>query len=378
MRQGQTYAFAKALGQSALAGALFASAPALAQERVVAPTGNYVALVIGISSYANLPDEVELDYARADAAKVADSLRNDADFTHVFQLGDGEATRDGILAAMRDQAGPLVGPQDVFVLYFAGHGLGADLGLPTFFAHDSTLQNGQEDGLELATFAREVEATVPAGTTLIVTDAIHPQTLEGFAFFGPAAGEWPKMGRNTMVVSASQSRTPGKDGAFGTTFGEAIGGQADTNRDTMVTASELIAYLVTEMAPDGQIPVAAGDFSGNMVVSRGVTPPAEEVVAVAAGTATGPAKPTFDAPSREIRSAKFIWEEGAGQRVTCEGQQPEQCEPSCYARRFPSGACKLDAVVDGVQMSGWVVITEEGRYDCGSRGPELKCEASRR
>lgn len=362
---------------TAAALALTLSSSALAEDRVVAPTGNYVALVIGISSYANLPDEVELDYARSDAARVADTLRSEADFTHVFQLGDGEATRDGILSAMRDQAGPLVGPQDVFVLYFAGHGLGADLGLPTFFAYDSTLQNGQEDGLELASFAREIEELVPAGTTLIVTDAIHPQTLEGFAFFGPAAGEWPKMGRNTMVLSATQSRTPGKDGAFGTRFAEAIGGQADTNRDTMVTSSELIAYLVTTMAPGGQIPVAAGSFGGSMVIARGVTPPAEAIAAVETGLPSGPAKPDVDVPNREIRSAKFIWEEGSGQRITCEGQQPEHCEPSCYARRFPAGACKLDAVVDGVPMLGWVVITEEGRYDCGSRGPELKCEPAR-
>ncbi|TNE87405.1 MAG: caspase family protein [Deltaproteobacteria bacterium] len=365
----------RALATAALLGL---ATTAGAQERVVAPTGNYVALVVGISSYANLPDEVELDYARSDAAQVAESLRKDADFTHVFLLGDGEATKDGILAALRDQAGPLLGPQDVFVLYFAGHGIGADLGLPTFFAHDSTLANGQEDGLELASFARELKSSTTAGTTLVVTDAIHAQAMEGFTFYGPAAGEWPKLSRNTMVVSATQSRTPGKDGAFGKVFAQAMGGQADTNRDTMVTASELIAYLVAELSPHGQIPVAAGDFAGGMVVARGVTPPEAPAVAVGTATSTGPAKPEMSGPAREIRSAKFIWSEGSGQRITCEGQQPESCEPSCYARRFQAGACKLDAVVDGVPMAGWVVVTAEGRYDCKSKGPELACDGPKR
>ena len=149
----------------------------------------------------------------------------DADFTHVFLLGDGEATRDGILAALRDQAGPLLGPQDVFVLYFAGHGIGADLGLPTFFAHDSTLANGQEDGLELATFAREVQSErhrpAPA---LIVTDAIHAQAMEGFTFYRASRRASGPSCRATRWWSARPRRkTPGKDGAFGEVFATAIG-----------------------------------------------------------------------------------------------------------------------------------------------------------
>ena len=92
----------------------------------------------------------------------------------------------------------------------------------------------------------------------------------------------------------------------------------------------------------------------------------------------GPAKPDVQVPAREIRSAKFVWSEGDGQRITCEGQQPESCEPSCYARRFPAGACKLEAVVHGTPMMGWVVVTEEGRYDCESMGPELGCDGPHR
>ena len=155
-----------------------------------------------------------------------------------------------------------------------------------------------------------------------------------------------------------------------------MAGAADSNRDTMVTASELIGYLVTELSASGQIPVAAGDFSGSMVLAAGVTPPPEAPESEPETVSTGPEKPEYTGPRRDIRSAKFIWSEGSGQRVTCENSTPVSCEPSCYARRFPAGACMIEAVIDGVPMSGWVIIDEEGAYRCGTRGPELACKGT--
>jgi hypothetical protein len=99
-----------------------------------APQGQRIAVVIGLSSYNSLPDAVELDFARSDAAQVAKSLEDTAHFDRVFLLGDGEADRESIRQTLRTEVAQLIGPNDTFLLYFAGHGIGADLGIPTFLA----------------------------------------------------------------------------------------------------------------------------------------------------------------------------------------------------------------------------------------------------
>ena len=110
--------------------------------------GQYVGLVIGISSYQNLPEAVELDFARSDASMVYEALRNDAGFKEVFTLTDRQATKAGIEKLMREDIAQLVGPNDFFLLYFVGHGIGADFELPTLLAHDSTI----EEGLKVHTY----------------------------------------------------------------------------------------------------------------------------------------------------------------------------------------------------------------------------------
>ena len=110
---------------------------------------NYVAVVIGLSSYKDLPDEVELDFARSDAAVVAKQLREHANFNHVYLLADGEATRENVLQTLRTKVAQVVGPEDVFVLYFVGHGIGAQVGSPYLLIHDSTLEGAEQDALAI-------------------------------------------------------------------------------------------------------------------------------------------------------------------------------------------------------------------------------------
>ena len=63
------------------------------------------------------------------------------------------------------------------------------------------------------------------------------------------------MPQNTMILSSSASQIAAKDGQFGTVFAEGIGGNADMNRDKMVTASELFTFLINRLSPNGQIPL---------------------------------------------------------------------------------------------------------------------------
>jgi hypothetical protein len=343
---------------------------------------NYVAVVVGISAYQHLPDEVELDFARSDAATVAQALKQDAGFNEVFLLGDGEATRARVQDILRTKVPQVVGPDDVLVVYYAGHGIGADLGLPVILTHDSTLENGQNDGLEIGAFARDLQTWTRAGTTLIVTDVIHRNQLDGISFFGPAATEWPALPKNWMVLSSSPAQSPAADGAFGTTFAEAMGGAADADRDTYVTAGELFAWLVSRLSPQGQIPVAGGQYDGGMVVAAGVRKapaavkppdPVAPTVIVERIVEKEPEKPKVVYPDYNVPKAKFVWEGGSGQNVQCREQAVTACAPSCYVYNFLAGPCTLSAIYDGVQMSGEAVVLGPGGYTCKRKGGALEC-----
>jgi len=344
---------------------------ALAQDDPSPPPSdrNYVAVVVGLSLYHHLPDAVHLDFARSDAATVAQALREQAGFSHVYTLEDREATRDTIRNLLRTEVAQLLGPNDVFLFYFVGHGLGADLGLPVFLAHDSTLENGQEDGLELTILARDLQTWTRAGSTMVVTDAIHRNQLDGIYFYGPAASEWPAMPEGTMIISSSQAARAGADGAFGPAFAKGIGGAADSDHDRNVTASELFTYLVNKLSPDGQVPEAAGNYDGSMVIAQDVVLGAGD-----AGTTTAAQPPPETIyPNFPIDKAKFVWAEGASQSVQCRDSQVTACAPSCYIYDFISGPCTITAVVDGVSLESQIIVLQRGKYDCKRSGGGLVC-----
>lgn len=340
-----------------LASPAFAQAPPVDNTRV--------AVVVGLSSYASLPDAVELDFARSDAAKVAKALYDTAHFDHVFLLADGEASREAIRQTLRTEVAQLLGPNDTFLLYFAGHGLGADLDLPTFLAYDSTLENGQEDGLVLDSFARDLGTWTGAGNSVIVTDAIHRNQLDGIYFYGPSADEWPATRPRTAIISSSQSQQPAVDGAFGEVFTQAISGGADLNDDFQVTTEELFTFVHDQLAPTGQIPVMAGQFEPGVVLSTGVE---RSAVSVAA-TST----PEERYPDVDIDKAKFVFLEGQAQSVNCPQVEQRTCAPSCYVWEFKGGECQVSAVIDGFQMEGTAVVLGRGRYTCSRQGPNLVC-----
>lgn len=353
--------------------ALLLGTPALAQS---SPDGferppegrKYVAVVVGLSTYQNLPDEVELDFARSDAALVAGALQDQAHFDKVFLLTDRESTKESIRDTLRTKVAQLVGPDDFLLFYFAGHGIGADLGIPTLLAFDSTLANGQEDGLVLDALARDFQTWDKAGSTLIVTDAIHSNQLDGIYFYGPAATQWPPMDQGTMILSSSQAKQPATDGAFGRVFAAAIAGAADTNDDTYVTAAELQSYVISSLSTSGQTPVAAGDYNGYMVLSQGV-----DRSKVRVGVPTQNAQASDVYPDVQIDKAKFVFTEGAAQTVKCVERPLVQCAPSCYVWDFKAGPCEVNAVIDGIPMKGRSVILSRGRYTCKRQGPDLTC-----
>jgi hypothetical protein len=356
----------KRFGATALASALFCASAFAQTERIEPPPDDrrYVGVVIGLSTYANLPDEIELDFARSDAAMVAGALREDAKFDDVFLLTDTEATKAAIQETLRTKVSQLVGASDVLVVYIVGHGIGADLDLPTILSYDSTLENGQEDGFALDMLVRDMKTWLRAGTMLIATDIIHDNQLDGIYFYGPAANQWPLMADGTMVLSSSGPKQPAEDGAFGKVFAKAIGGAADRNDDGWVTGSELFTYIDAALSTSPQTPMAAGNYNGYMILAEGVERDSD-------GLTVGAPSEVY--PDVTIDKAKFVFREGAGQTVQCPNQPVVTCDPSCYVWQFPAGPCAITAVIDGFPMKGKTVILSRGKYECRRQGPDLSC-----
>jgi len=350
-----------------------ADAPKAPADDVIAPSPetNFVAVVVGLSSYDALPDAVELDFARSDAALVNKLLKSKANFTHTFLVTDGEATRENLRDLLRTEVAQVVGPNDVFLLYFVGHGIGADLDEPSLLVYDSVLDDSAATGLELNEFATDLTTWAPAGVTLIVTDAIHRNQLDGVYFFGPAANQWPSFAGNVSVISSSQADSPARDGAFGTVFADAISGSSDANGDGFVTLGELETYLADRITPMGQIPVRApASVPAGTVIAQGVHN--EGATDPSTTTAPIPAK-VAEFPDTEVWSAKFVFRQGASQSVHCHDEDVKACAPSCYVRNFKAGICELKAVVDGVELTGRVPVVYPGKYSCGLRAGSLTC-----
>ncbi len=338
---------------------------------VPAEGANYVAVVIGLSSYQDLPDAVELDFARSDAAVVHKQLKAKANYTHTFLVTDGEATKENVRELLRQDVAQLVGPDDVFLLYIVGHGVGADLDEPVLLTYDSSLADAASSGFELNEFVADLSTWAQAGTMLVVTDVIHRNQLDGVYFFGPAANQWPDFSVNAAVISSSQADSPATDGAFGTVFADAVAGAADANKDGHVTLGELEDYLVNRVAPSGQIPVRAPEsIPRETVIASGVR---NEGATDPSATSAPIPDAVAQFPDTEVWSAKFVFREGASQSVRCRNQEVKACAPSCYVRNFKAGICDLKAVVDGVELSGKVPVVYPGRYSCGLRAGALSC-----
>ncbi len=331
------------------------------------PQTSYVAVVIGISAYEHMPEEVELDFARSDAATVAGALQDGGRFDVVKLLTDRNATKAAVTEMLREDVAQYIGPKDVLLVYFVGHGIAADLGQPTLLAYDSTVQNGQEDGFDVEAFARDIATWTRAGTTILVTDAIHKNQLDGIYFYGPAANEWPGIGPNTLVLSSSKSREPARDGEFGLIFADGMSGAADANADGTIIASEITDYLGTRFADGRQTPSFGGNYRPDLILAQGVIPGAT-------ASSTGGVDLTAVYGEHEVYAAKFVFRDGSQPTIECRDQPKLPCDSSCYVRNFKAGPCRLSAFVDGAEAKGVTLAMIPGKYDCGLRADKsLAC-----
>lgn len=200
-----------------------------------------LAVTIGIDSYQSLP---KLKVARSDARHISDRL-SAMGFEVIAQLEDGQATRAGIMKLLRERMPEKIGPNDLVLVYFAGHGFSeGDLGYLVPQDADSRVTKTAVSMHEL----KDSALRWPNRHTMFVVDAC----FSGAMFrHGAATAEenplryWEARSEHRLIEiltagnSGELAVESGEWGVFSRAFDRGLSGEADANRDGVVSGKEL-------------------------------------------------------------------------------------------------------------------------------------------
>lgn len=213
-------------------------------------------LVVGINSYQN--PSMSLNYALADAQAFKEEIEKDAPSVlsgvKTYFITDTEAKKDGIAAAF-DQIKAKAKPEDVFIFYYAGHGvIGQDGEFYLVPTDVSNLRNVQEELIQKAIPAKmmqEYAIEIPAQKQLFILDAC--QSAGAFEDLLSEEGEQQKsiavVSRSTGThwIAASGAKQFANEfaqlghGAFTYVLLEALQGAAKSGQ--WITVNGLKGYL---------------------------------------------------------------------------------------------------------------------------------------
>jgi WD40 repeat protein len=222
-------------------------------------------VVVGINKYKN--PKYNLNYAMADATSFKEAIEKGGTSifskTNVVFIGDEKATKEGISAEL-EKVKTLAKPQDVFIFYYAGHGVLNQIKEFYLVPHDVTQLYGNDEALaqkglsanQLQQFSKEIKAQ----KQLFILDACQSAgALETLAAARGAAEEKAiaqlarATGTHWLTASGSEQFasefTQLGHGTFTYVLLEALSGKADKGGDKKVTVKELDAYL-QEVVPE--------------------------------------------------------------------------------------------------------------------------------
>ncbi|HVM96032.1 MAG TPA: caspase family protein [Candidatus Acidoferrales bacterium] len=218
-------------------------------------------LSIGVSRYQQA--DFNLKYAAVDAETVAAALGRQAGGplygeARTLVLTDEEVTRETILDSMERFLGQ-AGPNDVAVIFVAGHGVqDRATGSYYFLPSSATGQNHITAGVRMSDFdemVRVVRHNVRG--VVLMLDTCHAGALKVAApnlaaMEDPAARLSASEGFFLLAASKpgeeSEERQEIGHGAFSYALLEGLQGAADTNNDRYVSVTELFGYVAREVA----------------------------------------------------------------------------------------------------------------------------------
>jgi hypothetical protein len=295
----------------ALLAAPLASAPPLHAGEGEGPEGATYVLAVGIDGYldAAVPP---LRFAENDARAVfrffATERSSPAGRDRSSILVGAAATRVEVLAAIEEKlARRAVRPEDTAIFYFAGHGF-ADA-TDTYLAPvDVQLRRLAATAITQGQLA-DAWGKVRAGRKLIILDACRSGGIEGLRGIGgvaqaplPApAGAAAGAAVASVVIAAAQANEVSAEdaelgqGCFTLALLKGLRGEADDDRDGIVTDAEVERYLAVE------VPALAAQAGGRQTpLVRRISAGAPLVLARAPGaraTPLAPPRPSGEPPA---------------------------------------------------------------------------------
>lgn len=253
----------------------------------VPPGARLHVLAMGVSDYGEDARHLRLRFADQDAHDVASALVNTQDslYAEVVPqvLRNQEVTTAGIFrafTAVRRKMAQGEPGQDLAVVLFSGHGAMADGGfyLLTHGVNASTADDIKATALSMEAFRDELHKLGEHGRVLVLLDACRS---------GAVTGTGPRVPLNadalraalatinvTVLTSSSANETSREDerwsnGAFTEVFLEALE-HADTDRDGLITVSDLTRYLTTNvrrLTDNAQTPGVEVRFESDVFVA---------------------------------------------------------------------------------------------------------------
>jgi tetratricopeptide (TPR) repeat protein len=212
--------------------------------------GKSFAVVIGINSYEKWPP---LEFAVNDAKAVTEKLKQNG-FEHITVILDKEATQRRILTELFHQLPGKVGSNDRLLFYFAGHGQTEDLpegGKRGYIIPvDGDVSNYAATAISMDQI-RSLSSRIPAKHILYAMDSCY----SGLGFnrstgVSPGISDYLRKVSSMRVVQIITAGGKGEQvqekeghGLFTTYFINALRGEADLDKDNVVTGTELGAYL---------------------------------------------------------------------------------------------------------------------------------------
>lgn len=230
-------------------------------------------LSVGINDYKN--SQYNLKYAVPDAKAFAKAIKRGGDtlFSSVkhIEVLNKDASKDGIQAAF-DQIQQEIGPEDVFVFYYAGHGVMSSGENPEFYlvCHDVTNLYGDDEMLKSKAYSAKQmldnSVEILASKQLFVLDACHSGgALNSLAQRGGGREKaLAQLARSsgTYFLTASQdaqfANEAGdlKHGLFTYALLEILSGKGD-NGDKKITVTEIKSHA------EDRVPELSQEFHGS-------------------------------------------------------------------------------------------------------------------
>ena len=212
-------------------------------------------LAVGVSKYRDRALGEGVAFAAQDAGDVATALERGSRGLYrevrTKTLADGNATRDQIVDVARQMAAA-VRPQDVFILYLAGHGASLD-GEYYFIPWEARYTN--RDALMQQSLSgeklREILRGIPATKVLVLLDTCSSGRFSLVAARQlddkTAIERLQRISGRAMIAAAADEKMAlegeGRHGVFTYAVLQALAGDADSDKDRFVSVSELASYI---------------------------------------------------------------------------------------------------------------------------------------